>query len=135
MEANICQRMTDQIVREFEDGVRPWIKPWNAGSGSGRITRPLRANGIPYQGIDVLMLWSEAVTKGYQSPIWMTFKQGLPARKAYTPTDVKLLKQHSRARTPGSKIAKLMKRKRGRVAAEGAETRCRVRSSAITRDS
>ncbi|SDG41150.1 protein of unknown function [Bradyrhizobium sp. Rc2d] len=43
MEANICQRITDQIVREFEDGVRPWIKPWNAGNGSGRIRRPLRA--------------------------------------------------------------------------------------------
>ena len=39
--------------------------------------RPLRANGIPYQGINVLMLWSEAVEKGYASPIWMTFKQAL----------------------------------------------------------
>jgi antirestriction protein ArdC len=37
--------------------------------------RPLRSNGIPYQGINVLMLWSEAVTKGYASPIWMTFRQ------------------------------------------------------------
>jgi antirestriction protein ArdC len=39
--------------------------------------RPLRANGIPYQGINVLMLWSEAIEKGYASPIWMTFKQAL----------------------------------------------------------
>jgi antirestriction protein ArdC len=43
----------------------------------GRITRPLRANGIAYQGINVLMLWGEAVTNGYAAPIWMTFKQAL----------------------------------------------------------
>jgi len=41
----------------------------------GRITRPLRANGIPYQGINVLMLWSAAIARGHASPIWMTFKQ------------------------------------------------------------
>lgn len=69
MKADIYQRITDQIVRELESGVRPWIKPWNAGNGSGRITRPLRAS------INVLVLWSEAITKGYQSPVWMTFKQ------------------------------------------------------------
>ncbi|MBB4398930.1 ArdC-like ssDNA-binding domain-containing protein [Bradyrhizobium sp. ERR14] len=43
MKADICQSITDQIVRELEDGVRPWIKPWNAGNGSGRIARPQRA--------------------------------------------------------------------------------------------
>lgn len=34
-------------------------------------------------------------------------------RKEYTKDDVKLLKTHSRARTPVSKIAKLMKRSEG----------------------
>ncbi|WP_453947259.1 hypothetical protein [Bradyrhizobium sp. USDA 372] len=27
--------------------MRPWIKPWNAGNGSGHIARPLRPHGIP----------------------------------------------------------------------------------------
>ena len=36
-----------------------------------------------------------------------------PARKPYTASDVKLLRQHSRARTPVSKIARLMKRSEG----------------------
>jgi antirestriction protein ArdC len=27
--------------------------------------------------IKVLMLWSEAITKGFAAPIWMTFKQAL----------------------------------------------------------
>ena len=37
----------------------------------------MRGNGIPYQGINVLMLWSAAMEKGYAAPIWMTFKQAL----------------------------------------------------------
>ena len=36
-----------------------------------------------------------------------------PARKPYTASDVKLLRQHSRARTPVSKMARLMKRSEG----------------------
>jgi antirestriction protein ArdC len=39
--------------------------------------KPPRANGIPYQGINVLMLWGEASERGYAAPIWMTFKQPL----------------------------------------------------------
>jgi antirestriction protein ArdC len=77
MRTDIYQKITDRIVSELEHGVRPWLKPWNAGNGEGRILRPLRANGIPYQGINVLMLWSEAIDKGYASPIWMTFRQAL----------------------------------------------------------
>jgi antirestriction protein ArdC len=34
-------------------------------------------NGIPYKGINVVMLWSAAVTKGYACPLWLTFKQAL----------------------------------------------------------
>jgi antirestriction protein ArdC len=75
MKADVYQRITDQIVSELEKGVRPWLKPWNAEHAEGRITRPLRGNGIPYKGINVLMLWSAAMEKGYAAPIWMTFKQ------------------------------------------------------------
>ena len=77
MKDDFYQRITDQIVLSLEQGVRPWMKPWNAEHAAGRITRPLRANGMAYQGINVLMLWSEAVTKGYSAPIWMTFRQAL----------------------------------------------------------
>ena len=77
MKADVYERITDQIVAELEKGVRPWLKPWNAEHAAGRITRPLRGNGIPYRGINVLMLWSAAMEKGYAAPIWMTFKQAL----------------------------------------------------------
>ncbi|MFH0297869.1 zincin-like metallopeptidase domain-containing protein [Bradyrhizobium sp. 31Argb] len=72
--ADIYARITDRIVADLERGVRPWIKPWNA---AGRITRPLRHNGMPYQGINVVLLWSEAMARGFTSPIWMTFRQSL----------------------------------------------------------
>jgi antirestriction protein ArdC len=72
---DVYQRITDTIVSELEQGVRPWLKPWNADHAAGRITKPLRFNGVPYQGINVLMLWGEAVAKGYAAPIWMTFRQ------------------------------------------------------------
>jgi antirestriction protein ArdC len=77
MRTDVYQKITDRIVSELEQGVRPWMKPWNAEHAAGRITRPLRGNGIPYQGINVLMLWSAAMEKGYAAPIWMTFKQAL----------------------------------------------------------
>jgi antirestriction protein ArdC len=75
MKADVYERITGRIVAELEQGVRPWLKPWSAEHAAGRITRPLRFNGMPYQGINVLMLWGEAVAKGFAAPIWMTFKQ------------------------------------------------------------
>src|SRR5258707_5888647 len=75
MKADIYQKITDQIASELEKGVRPWLQPWNVEHAAGRITRPLRGNGIPYKGINVLVLWSAAMEKGYAAPIWMTFKQ------------------------------------------------------------
>jgi len=77
MKSDVYQRITDQIVTKLEQGVRPWLQPWNAEHAAGRITRPLRGNGIPYRGINVLMLWGAALEKGYAAPIWLTFKQAL----------------------------------------------------------
>ncbi len=74
---DIYNRITDQIVAELEKGVRPWVKPWHAAPAAGRITRPLRHNGLPYSGINVLMLWTEGLAKGYAAPFWMTFRQAL----------------------------------------------------------
>src|SRR4030081_875867 len=82
MRTDVYEKITNQIVSELEKGVMPWHQPWKAEHAAGRITRPLRGNGVSYQGINVLMLWSAAVEKGYAAPIWMTFKQALEL-KAY----------------------------------------------------
>lgn len=75
MKADVYTRVTDKIITDLENGVRTWLKPWNAEHAAGRITRPLRFNGTPYNGINVLMLWASAVERGFTAPIWMTFKQ------------------------------------------------------------
>lgn len=72
---DLYTRVTDTIIAELEQGVRPWLRPWNAEHAAGPITRPLRAGGQPYKGINVLMLWGAAMTQNFASPIWMTFKQ------------------------------------------------------------
>jgi antirestriction protein ArdC len=77
MRHDVYEKITGRIVEALEKGVRPWLQPWSAEHAAGRITRPLRSNGIPYQGINVIMLWSEAVSKGYGAPVWMTFRQAM----------------------------------------------------------
>lgn len=85
-------RVTDAIVADLERGVRPWLKPWDAGHAAGRITRPLRSNGQPYKGINVLALWESALSQHFTAPIWMTFKQakelGADVRKGSRGTPV-----------------------------------------------
>lgn len=72
---DIHTRITNQIVSHLEKGVRPWVRPWNAEHAAGRITRPLRHNGKPYSGINVLSLWASTMAQNFAAPIWMTFKQ------------------------------------------------------------
>jgi antirestriction protein ArdC len=74
---DVYGRITSQIVSHLEQGVRPWVKPWNAEHAAGRITRPLRHNGQAYSGINVLSLWMSASAQGFAAPIWMTFRQAL----------------------------------------------------------
>jgi antirestriction protein ArdC len=74
---DIYTRITDSIALQLEQGTRPWTKPWNAEHLAGRITRPLRASGKPYRGINVVMLWMAATMKGYSATIWMTYRQAL----------------------------------------------------------
>src|SRR5271157_3298973 len=72
---DLYTRVTNSIIADLERGIRPWLQPWNAEHAAGRITRPLRVNGQPYKGINVLMLWGDAQSKGFACPIWMTYRQ------------------------------------------------------------
>ena len=74
---DLYTRVTNAVVADLERGVRPWTKPWSAEHLAGRITRPLRHNGEPYNGINVILLWSEAVARGFDRSTWMTFRQAL----------------------------------------------------------
>jgi antirestriction protein ArdC len=72
---DVYQRITAHIVAELEGGTRPWLKPWQVNSAAGPVSRPLRSDGTPYRGINILLLWSEAVEQGFYSPVWMTYNR------------------------------------------------------------
>ena len=72
---DIYTRITDQIVNALEEGIKPWTQPWNAAHAAGPVSRPLRHNGQPYSGINVLTLWASSMERHFAAPIWMTFKQ------------------------------------------------------------
>jgi antirestriction protein ArdC len=76
--------ITDQIVAAIEAGAGTFTMPWHRTHGL--LTRPRNiATGKPYQGINILALWVAAERRGYEAPIWGTFKQwldaGYPVRK------------------------------------------------------
>jgi antirestriction protein ArdC len=72
---DVYERVTASIVAALEKGTRPWLKPWSRVDGEGAAGLPLRANGTPYRGINVLLLWGAAADAGYTAPMWMTYKQ------------------------------------------------------------
>ncbi|ODR99523.1 antirestriction protein [Methyloceanibacter methanicus] len=72
---DIYSRITDQIVRSLEQGIKPWTQPWNAAHAAGPVSRPLRFNGETYSGINILTLWASAMERSFAAPIWMTFRQ------------------------------------------------------------
>lgn len=74
---NVYERITHRIVSVLEQGVRPWVRPWTTSHSEGPSSRPLRHNGVPYAGINVIALWCTAVERGYVAPTWMTFRQAL----------------------------------------------------------
>ena len=73
---DVYSRVTNKIIADLEAGNLTWLQPWQAGEHkAGSIQRPLRAGGIPYRGVNVLMLWASAMEKGYSCPLWLTYKQ------------------------------------------------------------
>ena len=63
--------ITQAIIARLEAGTRPWVRPWTGIS----VSRPLRACGTPYRGINTLWLWMAAEAAGYSSPFWLTYRQ------------------------------------------------------------
>jgi antirestriction protein ArdC len=71
--SDIYDDVTNEIIAMLEAATRPWSPSWASGAASF----PKRACGKPYHGINVLLLWARAITRGYANPAWMTFKQAL----------------------------------------------------------
>ncbi len=103
---DIYTRITHLIIEDLERGVRPWMKPWSASNTGGRITRPVRYNGLPYSGINVLLLWSEQILHGFTASTWMTFKQalelGASVRKGETGSTVVFASHFTKSQSDGN---------------------------------
>jgi len=72
---DVYTRVSSKIIDNLGRGVKPWHRPWEAEHAAGRIARPLRHNGTPYKGINILMLWASAESQGFANPFWLTFQQ------------------------------------------------------------
>lgn len=70
---SVSELVTTAIIQAIEAGTPPWRKPWTGGN-TGPVF-PMRSNGEPYRGINVLLLWLAAVERSYTSASWFTYKQ------------------------------------------------------------
>jgi antirestriction protein ArdC len=74
---SVYEHVTEGIVRELEQGVAPWVKPWSGG-GSVGMGMPYNATSQRrYSGVNVLLLWATALERGCRSDAWLTFRQAL----------------------------------------------------------
>jgi antirestriction protein ArdC len=73
---DIHREVTEQILTELKNGVRPWVQPWSLTPG---LNVPANAiTGRPYSGINTLLLWTTR-RHGWPQPRFLTFKQALEA--------------------------------------------------------
>lgn len=70
---DIHQTVTDQIVAAIESGVGEWSMPWHRSGSTSFI--PKNVEGHSYNGINILSLWATAQNRGYEHPLWATYRQ------------------------------------------------------------
>src|ERR1700687_1505621 len=65
MTGSVYQIVTDQVIKQLEQGVAPWKKPWRCEPPCNLVS------GKEYRGINPFLLASH----GYGSRYWVTFNQ------------------------------------------------------------
>lgn len=68
----VYEIITERIVALLDRGVIPWRKTWNAG---GEADWPVNITGRKYRGINIWLLWAAKELGGYESNVWLTYKQ------------------------------------------------------------
>jgi len=63
--SNVYEIVTETIIRQLENGVAPWRRPWRAELPVNLVS------GKPYRGLNVFLLGCQ----GYGSRYWLTFNQ------------------------------------------------------------
>ena len=67
----VYAEVTNRIIAELEKGAAPWVKPWRADASADQNVVSKKA----YRGINRLLLGMSAMSQGFRSPYWATYKQ------------------------------------------------------------
>src|SRR5947209_3810871 len=71
---NVHSRITEQIIAAIAAGAPKFEMPWHrSGPMLGRPMNVVSKN--PYRGINVLVLWVAAQTRGFGAGAWATYRQ------------------------------------------------------------
>ncbi len=71
---NVYERVTSAIVNAIEQGAGTYRMPWVIRQDRGFSPVSI-GSAKPYRGVNVLVLWSQAQSKGYGSSLWGTYRQ------------------------------------------------------------
>lgn len=75
---SLYDEVTARIIDELEAGRFPWVRPWDAAAFAPGLPRNAETRRS-YSGINILILWSEAVRRGFGAQGWLTFRQAQQA--------------------------------------------------------
>jgi antirestriction protein ArdC len=71
---DIYMRVTNAIVSAIESGAGSYRMPWIVRQDKG--FSPISISTVkPYRGINTIVLWAQAQSKGYSSALWGTYQQ------------------------------------------------------------
>ena len=74
MKTDIFERITNQIVQAIEVGAPDYSMPWHRTGKS--LDCPTNAiTGRAYRGLNVITLWMDGHTAGFQTGQWATYRQ------------------------------------------------------------
>lgn len=66
---DIYREITTKIIEQLEKGVLPWRRPYALTIDKNGYT------GRPYRGINLIILTMHSILNGFNSPLWLTFKE------------------------------------------------------------
>lgn len=76
--ASLYQEITDKIIAELEKRRVPWVQPWGMRTTKASLGLPKNAaTKHRYSGINVLILWTAVIERGFGGQSWLTFRQAL----------------------------------------------------------
>jgi antirestriction protein ArdC len=71
---DVYQAITDKIIAAIEAGAGQYVMPWH--TAGVRLGRPENVTtGKRYRGVNVVALWAEAVSAGFGSGAWASYRQ------------------------------------------------------------